>query len=484
MDPRNSTGSGIHSSTDTGIRNTTDADIVVVGGGITGLTTAHFLARQGLAVRVLEAEKRAGGAIGTARVGGFQLEHGPNSLLDTYPVLHELFAEIGLADQVVYAGEAAKNRYIVRDGQLHALPMSPPALMRSTLFSRRAKLRLLAEPFIGKGPDGVEETLAEFVERRLGREFLQYAIDAFVAGVYAGVPQQLSVREAFPRLFRLEERYGSIFKGAFLGRRERRRQGRTSKQSARMFSFREGLQGVVDALAAERGEGLHLATRLRAVAPTPDGYRLEADAGDGSLQFTCRAVLLTLPAHAYEHLQLSMDCGEALGALGRIYSPPVSMVFFGYRQQPPGHPLDGFGFLVPTCEQRQILGTLFSSTLFPGRAPEGGAALTTFIGGARQPELARRSDDELIDLVRHDLGDLLRIEAAPDEVVIRRWEQAIPQYQLGHGKLIDAVARCEATHPGLYLAGNFRGGISVADCIEGSRDLATRISGELRDKGN
>jgi oxygen-dependent protoporphyrinogen oxidase len=457
-----------------------DADVAVIGAGITGLTTAHHLARQGFSVVVAEAEPRPGGAIGTTRAGGFLVEHGPNSLLDTNPSLHQLFAALGLTERRVYASDQARNRYIVRDGRLHALPMSPPALLRSQLLSRRGKLRLLAEPLVRRAPADAEETLAEFVERRLGREFLDYAIDAFVAGVYAGVPHRLSVRDAFPKLHRLEERYGGVFKGAILGRRERQRSGQQAKQSARMFSFREGLQTLVDALAAERGPGLRLGQRLTRLAPHGSGYSLEFATATGRQELRARVVLMAIPAHAYPQVQSGLDLEEARQALAQIEAPPVSMVFLGYRQQPAGHALDGFGFLIPTCEHRRILGTLFSSSLFPDRAPAGGAALTTFVGGMRQPELAGLSDEDLLALVRHDLADLLQITAPPDEVVIRRWQRAIPQYQVGHRALIAALERTETRHPGLFLHGNFRGGISVGDCIEQSGHIATRLGAYLR----
>jgi oxygen-dependent protoporphyrinogen oxidase len=190
-------------------------------------------------------------------------------------------------------------------------------------------------------------------------------------------------------------------------------------------------------------------------------------------------VLLAIPAHAYPELRSELDLAEARQALERIYAPPVTMAFFGYRQRPSGHPLDGFGFLVPTRERRRILGTLFSSTLFPDRAPAGGVALTTFVGGTRQPDLALLPDDQLIDLVRGDLAELLQIHAPPDEVVIRRSPRAIPQYELGHRELIGALERTEARHPGLHLAGNFRGGISVGDCIEQATGLAARLVATL-----
>jgi oxygen-dependent protoporphyrinogen oxidase len=453
-----------------------ETDVAVVGAGITGLTAAHFLTGHGLQVRVIEAQGRAGGAIRTTRHGEFQVEHGPNSLLDTYPLLHRLCEDLGIAGELVYASDEARNRYIVRDGRLHPLPMSPPALIRSGLFSTGAKFRLLVEPFVGRAPAGVEETLAQFVERRLGREFLEYAIDAFVAGVYAGVPERLSVRDAFPKLYALEEKYGSVLKGAILGRRERRKSGRTAKQSARMFSFREGMQTLIDALARERDGALHLNTRLIAVRQTDRGYALDLVSAGRAWQLNARAALLTIPVYAYEGLELDLEFDDARQALSQIYYPPVAVVFFGYRENPGSRPLDGFGFLIPSRERRQTLGTLWSSSLFPGRAPERGVALTTFIGGVRQPENAFWEEGKLVEAVHSELRDLLGIHARPDEVVVERWEKAIPQYQPGHRQLIAALERCEARHSGLHVAGSFRGGISVGDCIEQSEKLAGRIA--------
>ena len=246
-----------------------------------------------------------------------------------------------------------------------------------------------------------------------------------------------------------------------------------------MFSFQRGLQTITDALAAERGDTLHLDTRLTAVRRDAAGYTLDLSSEDRSWQLEARTVLLTVPAYAYPRLEFDFDISTVRRALEQIYYPPVTMVFFGYRNHPGGHPLNGFGFLIPTVEQRRILGTLWSSTLFPGRAPDGGAALTTFVGGVRQPENALWDDAQLVDATRADLRDLLGIEPAPDEVVIERWQQAIPQYQLGHRQLIAALEQCETHNPGLYIGGNFRGGISVADCIEQSGKWAECIATEL-----
>ena len=458
---------------------TTQTDVAVIGGGLSGLTTAHFLAAAGLESLVVEKQDRTGGTIRTTRIDDFLVEHGPNTALDTTPLLHQLVADLEIEDELEYAGESAKNRYVVRGGMLHPLPMSPPAMIRSKLFSTRAKLRLLKEPFIRPAPAASEETLSEFTKRRLGREFLDYAIDAFVAGVFAGVPEELSVRSAFPKLYELEQQYGSLIKGAIRGARERRKRQETSKQSARIYSFRKGLQTLVDALAARCGEGLRPNTAVHAIRKIEEGgFELDLETAGRAWQLQARGLVFAIPAHAYESLEFEFDL--AVGkVLEQIYYPPVAMIFFGYRDDPGGRPRDGFGFLVPRREERQILGTLWNSTLFTGRAPAGGAALTTFAGGSRQPENGGWPDERLIETVQQELRELMGIQRPPDEIFIQRWPRAIPQYRPGHQHLIDELAAAEKRHPGLYISGNFRNGISIADCIQQASALSERVVAEL-----
>ena len=461
--------------------NNHDCDIAVIGGGISGLTTAHLLREQGLALVVVEKADRVGGSIGTTSSNGYLIEHGPNSIQDTTPVLRQLCASLQLEPALQFPGERAKNRYVVRGGRLHPMPLSPPALLRTGLFSLRAKLAVLKEPFVSPADPEAEETLAEFTNRRLGREFLDYAIDPFVSGVYAGLPEELSVRAGFPRLYRLEQRYGSLIKGAILGARQRRKQARLSgvgesKQSAPMFSFAGGMQTLVDQLSKGLAD-VWTATRMRAIEATAGGFEVTVDKPDGPALIRSRAVVLAVPAHAYGELGLRFDL-PIVGDLLQIPYPPVTSVFFGYGQDPGGRDLDGFGFLVPRLENRRILGTIWNSALFPSRCPEGGAALTTFVGGRRQPQIAGWSDGELTDAVGAELTDLLGFQRSPDEVIIRRWPRAIPQYLRGHQRTLDGLQATEQRFPGLYFSGNFRGGISVGDCIEQAHNLCARICAE------
>jgi oxygen-dependent protoporphyrinogen oxidase len=455
-------------------------DAIIVGGGISGLTVAFFLRRAGLAVSVLEAGDSPGGTMKTVAEGGWLVETGPNSALETTPLFGEMFEGLGITGERLYADAAAGRRYILRDAKLHPLPMSPAAFIVSSLWSAGGKLRLMKEPFVGRAAE--EETVAQFVRRRLGPEFLDYAINPFVAGVYAGDPSSLSVRAAFPKLYALEERYGGLIRGMVQGAGERRKRAEKAKDRARMFSFRNGMQIFPDALARLPGLDMRLGSAVTSVErkEPPEGGRgfvVRYRRGGREESLEASAVVLAVPAYAAGELIRPFSAPLA-EALGRIFYPPVTEVFLGFPSASMGRPLDGFGFLVPEREKRNILGTIWTSALFPGRAPEGHVALTTFVGGSRQPSLAERDDGELARMVSAELRTLMGVRGDPVYAKIVRWQKAIPQYTLGHLALMAELGEFESCMRGLYLGGNYRGGIAVGDCLTAGESLARRIAGE------
>lgn len=452
-------------------------DAAIIGGGITGLATAWWLKKKGWAVAVLERGSWPGGTMQTQSDQGWMIEAGPNSALETTPLFQKLFDDVGLRDEVVYGNEAANRRYILRDGRLHVLPMSPPLFLRSKLWSTSGKLRLMLEPFIGRASK--EESIAEFVRRRLGREFLDYAINPFVAGVYAGDPEQLSVRAAFPKLYALEREYRSLIVGQVRGARKRRQRAETSKDRARLFSFTSGMQRLPHALAAALGDHYRGNASVSGLRRQVGGWSV--DLVGGSPPILARAVLTAVPTRETALLWSALEPAIP-GLLAEVPYPPVAEVFLGFKREHVSHPLDGFGFLVPQRERRSILGTLWSSTLFPGRAPHGCVALTTFVGGSRQPDLAGLADGPLVDAVLGDLSPILGIHGHPIYVRINRWDRAIPQYAIGHLDIIAKLRQAESRHPGLFMGGNFIGGISVGDCVIQSDVNASRIDEYLRSR--
>lgn len=472
--------------------------VVIIGAGISGLATAWWLRRKGFDVTLLEESDRIGGSIQTEYRDGFLVEHGPNSALETTPLIGVLLDDLGIRDQQIYASESAKNRYVVRNGLLHAIPMGPAAFLHTRLWSLRGKLRLLLEPLHGRAED--EESVAQFVRRRLGQELLDYAVDPFVAGVYAGDPSLLSVRAAFPKLYSLEKRYGGLLIGMVRGRKERKYREEIAKDRAKLFSFAGGMETLPRAIGEKLETGIvtrALRSRLstvgnnfgeRSQAYLPKARRqaysrwqVEYSRNGRKERVEADAIVLSAPAYAAAEIISHLDA-ETARALQRIEYPPVAMVFIGARQDSVIRTLDGFGFLVPTKEKRQILGTIWSSTIFPGRAPVGSVALTTFVGGSRGPDLVSLNDNQLIDRVLGELRSLMNFEGPPSVIIMRRWHRAIPQYNLGHLEIMEVVDAFEHRFPGLYFSSNFRGGIAVGDCVLNANKTAERVASYLSER--
>jgi len=444
--------------------------IAVLGGGLTGLTAAWHLQRAGYAPIIFEQASRVGGAIGAVRGDGWLHELGPNSLLEGSADVATFINEIGLGERRLYAAPAAKQRYIVRGGRLIAMPGTPLAFLTTQLFSWRAKLGLLGEPWRRRSAAEAEESVADFVVRRLGREFLDYAINPFVGGVYAGDPVRLAVRHAFPKLHALEQEHGSLIRGAMA------RRNTSGGPKGRIFSFPNGLQELPLALARALGESVRTGCRVHQVGRRADGWVVSWESGGQRSQERFAAVVCALPAGPLVALNFDgVGGGDQLKVLGDIEHPPVASVFTGFKRADVGHPLDGFGVLVPEVERRQILGALFSSTLFPDRAPAGHVGVTTFVGGMRNPELAGLDEPELLRTVRRELEQLLEVRAAPVFTHVQRWPRAIPQYTLGYQRFKAAIDAVQAAAPGLFIGGNARDGISLANCIESGRRLALAV---------
>jgi oxygen-dependent protoporphyrinogen oxidase len=458
-----------------------DADVIVVGAGISGMATAFGLQRRGYSVSVLETATRAGGVIGTRRLDGALFETGPNSTLDSTPLINALLSDLGIAGERVNANALASMRFIVRGGHLVPLPRSPATLLTTPVLSFGAKLRLLREPFIAPAPAGVEESIAGFARRRFGPEFSDYAIDPFVAGVYAGDPDEISVAAAFPRLFSLEQRYGSLVKGLFQDARQRKPDAEHEKPIAASFSFRGGMQTLTDALARAVPK-TELAVRVDRVTRNADGMLcVEAIHGGEPVTRRARAVVIAAPAYAAAPM-IAEPAPKAAQALASIQYAPIAVVASVYRRLDVAHSLAGFGFLVPKKEQRRILGSLFSSSMFEGRAPEGTVLLTSFAGGRRDPAMMARSDEAIMQTVHDELASLVGAAAKPLWQELVRRPQAIPQYTIGHLDRLRDVEAAEIALPGLRFCANYRGGVSVGDCIKSAHAMAETVDQSLRSK--
>jgi oxygen-dependent protoporphyrinogen oxidase len=460
--------------------------VAIIGAGITGLTAAFYLKRAGVPVTVYEAGPRAGGVIQSLRRDGFLAEFGPNTILETSPKIAQLVRDAGLQSRRLDTDPQAEARYVVRYRRPIEMPGSPPGFFTTRLFTLGAKLAVLREPFIPPRRDGVEESIGQFVVRRLNQEFLDHAIDALVAGIYAGDPNKLSLPHAFPKLKALEDKYGSLIKGQIRGARDRKKSGEVAKDRAAKLSFDEGLQVLPDTLAALLGDSLKLNTPVSKLTQTDQGWRV-ATAG-GETEFG--AVIYCGTAYRLAELQIDGAPGigrsktmppkaeqcSALQAFSEISHPPVASVVLGFRREDVAHPCQGFGMLIPKIERFKILGTIFSSALFPNRAPAGHLTLTSYIGGARYPELALLPPEQLIETTLADLRVLLGVRGKPVFTQTATYPRAIPQYNVGYGKYRQLLNDLEAAAPGLYFAGHYRDGVSLGDSIVSGANIAERVA--------
>jgi oxygen-dependent protoporphyrinogen oxidase len=480
------------------------AQVGIVGAGIAGLTAAYRVAQAGHEPVVFERRARPGGLIYSEHFdapttdGQYLVEFGPNSLRSATPLLQELFDALALAEERVDAAEGvAGRRYVVFSGRPVALPSSLRDLVSTELFSPQAKARLLAEPFVGSA-EAEDESVADFTRRRLGPEVLDYGINPFTAGVFAGDPEALSLQHAFPRLHALEQEHGSLLGGG-LRRAARRfaqrllgRGGDDDDARARNgpFSLKRGLAALPRALANRLGDRVRYETEVQALRRTGEGrwhVHLASPgngAGDGSGASpsledpTFEALVWSASLPALSALAPELDADTS--ALEDVSYPPVSTVATGFPRDSIDHALDGFGMLVPEVETGcRTLGTLFSSSVFPHRAPEDRVLLTTYVGGARDPALAEADDETVYEAVYHDLRRVLGAHAPP---VFRQrvtWPRAIPQYHVGYRRVKDALDQVEANCPGLYLAGNYRAGVSVGDAAASGNAAAQRVAERL-----
>jgi oxygen-dependent protoporphyrinogen oxidase len=447
------------------------ASVAIVGGGLTGLTAAYRLKQRGSRVVVYEASDRIGGVIKSERRNGYLAELGPNSLSAPSPGVAALLGELGLNGRQLTASPDASTRYIVRRGRLVRLPTTPAELLTTRLFSNTAKLAIFGEPLIEASDSSIDESVAAFVRRRFNQEVLDYLANPFIAGIFAGDPEQLSMRHALPQLQALERAQGSVIKAFAQKMKARRANAAGASQDGSLISFRDGLQELVNALGARLSGEIRLRSPVTQLRQSSRGWTVGAAFQTPELY---EAVIYAAPAHSLDEIDLDLVASERLSTLSSIGHPPVAVLALGFRREDVSHPLDGFGFLTPEVERRRVLGVVFSSTLFPERAPEGHVMLSVFAGGARDPDFVQVDLQTLTARVLDDLRILLGIKAEPTFREVQVWPKAIPQYTLGYGRFKDIADEMERRNAGLLLAGTYRDGISLGDAIRSGERAAAR----------
>ncbi len=466
--------------------------VIVIGAGIAGLACAYRLQKLGAQVALLESAARPGGVIASERESGFLFEFGPQSFQGTAAIV-ELVRELGIESQLQTSNPRAP-RYVLRRGRLVQIPMSPQAMLASTFLGAASRWKIASEAFRRTKPPAAEESVASFVRRKFGHEILEYLVSPFVSGVYAGDPEQLSLKAAFPTLDEWERQYGSVVRGAMKSRAESKAnsasqagaksespEGR-SKGAPPLCSFADGVATLPRTLAAKLGDNLYSGSNVTSIDVSQPRKTVEFIRNGATEAFAADAIVVATPAYVAAHLihaasinQASDNAMSLADALSSIAYAPVVVVCAGYRQQQIGNVLDGFGFLVPRSEKIRTLGTVWNSSLFPGRAPENSALLTSFIGGATDLEAIEHSESEIAHMVHADNARILGIEGAPIATRVCKYEKALPQYNLGHGHIVESIRSAQHSLPGLYFAGNYLEGPSLGKCLENGFSTADAV---------
>ncbi len=430
-------------------------EVVVVGSGISGLSVAYRLKQKGRDVVVYEKDDEIGGTIKTKQEEGYLYELGPQTLLADQEVL-KFIEELGL--KPLKASENAKYRYIYKRGKLIPLPLSPIQFLTTPLLSLGSKLGVLKEIFAKPVEEDI--SIAQFVRKRFGEEFLNYLVAPFLSGVYAGDPEKLSLKYATPKLYEIQKKYGSLIKALLKEKRV--------APKAQLISFEGGLSELIKALSKDLE--VHTESVVLRMRKFEDHFKLDVR----GKKVETKSVVVASPAYTSSYLlkEISFSASEIFE---KIDYPPVVVVNVGVKGKIP----EGFGFLVPRVEGKRILGAMFMSKLFPGRAPEGRELLSVFLGGATDREVMELSDEEILNTVEKELKEILNIESL-DFARIQRWKRAIPQYNVGYDQYLNLVKDMEKDYPGLFLTGNWIYGVSMGDCIRASTQVAERVERFLK----
>lgn len=449
-------------------------DALVIGAGLTGLTTAFYLKKRGFKVAILEKSDRCGGQIETFHENGFIFEKGPNTGVLSYPEVAELFQDLAPLCELETAKEEAKKRLIWKGNKFHTIPSSLMGGIKTPLFTLRDKFRLLGEPFRKKG-NNPNESVADLTRRRMGKSFLNYAVDPFLSGVYAGDPETLITRYALPKLYNLEQEYGSFIKGA-IKKAKKPKSDRDKLATKQVFSAKGGLESIVHALVQKIGkENIFTQANEIHVEVHQQQWITSFNQSGKTMSFESNYVVSATGSYSLPQL-FPFIIDEAMAKLTNLTYAPVVQISVGVKDTE-GQTFNAFGGLVPSKENREVLGILFPSACFDNRAPQEGALFSFFIGGIKHKDLAELSDVDLRALAIRNFHSMLHFpkEKQPDLIHIFRHKRAIPQYEINSGERFETIRNIEHLYKGLIIAGNLTGGIGMADRIRQGVAIANRI---------
>ncbi len=461
-------------------------EALIIGGGISGLTVAHASGLQEApgSCELWESSDRLGGTIGTDRVDGYSVDWGPNGFLDREPLTLRLVDELGLKELLEPADPKSADRFIVKHGKLHPVPLSPLKMLATGLLSPMEKARVFCEPFIrGRRGDG-EESVFDFAARRIGRAAAETFVDPMVSGIYGGLAGELSLPSCFPIMREMENKYGSLVKALIARQLERRRQqskgsaeriksGGPAGPAGHLTSFKGGFDLLIQRLENELQPIIKKNRRITQIRRDEKSWEVADQTGS---TVRVRKLVIACPTYAASVLLKDFD-SELSQAFDAIPYAPIVVVATGHRREEVRHPLDGFGFLIPRTQGMRVLGSIWTSSIFQERAPEGYVQFRSMLGGAGDPSILGLSDEQLWDTLRRELDPLIGMARDPSFLRVYRWERGIPQYKIGHLERRACIERLVARHPGLCVVGNAYYGVSLNDCVKMAYRVAQQVKG-------
>lgn len=454
-----------------------ETKILVIGGGISGLCAAWHCAQYYRPESVLLVEKSTslGGTARTDRISGFVSEWGPNGFLDREPKTTKWVRDMGLRDKMVQANEASARRFIYKGKKLHELK-PPPAFLRSKVLSFGGKMRLMSEPMRPKKKDESPETIWDFAARRIGPEAADTLVSPMVTGIFAGDAKKLCVKSCFPRMVEMEQEHGSLY-SALKAKRKENPNASAMGPGGRLTSFEGGIQTMLEAAATQIKDRIRLGTEITQLKYEDKIFRAQTASGE---KIEAQAVIMAVPAYAAAGMMEDLDKRQA-ATLAEIKYVSMTVASCGFRREHVKHDLNGFGFLVPRREGVRALGCIWTSSLFPGRCPDGWVLLRTMYGGALDPQAINLSDRQIIEEIHKDIHPILEIDKTPEFVRLYRWEKAIPQYDLEHQRRLKVLDYGENQFPGLAYAGNSYRGVGINDCVVSAHRALAKVKEHVPD---
>ena len=421
--------------------------------------------KAGNQVKLFESEERVGGVVQSKRINGFLLDFGANTLNVRLKKTKKILEEHNSWDNCIEANKIANKRMIVRSGNIIELPHDFLSFITSPFLSIKGKFRLFLEPFITRAENSEKETVASFISRRLGKEALMYGANPFISGIYASKPESLNLKQAFPKLWNIENKYRSIIWGML---KSSKKKDNPNLEKSRLISYQNGMEELVRNLEASIKDEIFLNHSVQKISSSKNRWNVECKNISGKiLKEDFDEVFSTIPSHKISSIEWNgIKKQQDIKKLCAAIHYPLALVYLGFKRESIKHPLNGFGFLVPEVENLKILGTLFSSTLFPGRAPAGQVLLTTFVGGERSPELAQLPESSIVSLVKKELCHLLKIKDDPTFVEIKKWKNAIPLPDEGMAERKKIAESLSQMNPGLFFRGGHLNGVSLPNCLD------------------